>query len=623
MRDLAKTYLKYGVPSDLASKYDSLGLPVTEFRVLSLSKLQSTYGIGESEAKIIKEYLTRQAIDFAVIQALLENNNFTCCCCKGVKSDGYVIHHIIKHELSQDNTYSNLAVLCPNDHDLAHRATGLTSGISGDQIRAAKQSWEQIVQIHRLAAASPQDLNKFYLKIPRYQVMLDEMEALKNTIREKQAFVDLNVALAASASENNNRRLNLLQEEKSSLESQVNALIEKLSKFQPEKASRAYSESISKFLSGDIAGALAVLNAQQLDAQKDELLSLQGTMLNGLSQNIDDRIFRATLLLLNGDVREACDFAGQTLKTCDELSDKFSEFLFRSVACYEEVGTIYFNADLLDQAEAVFNNGLEMASNLLQGAPSITPFIPDFLHNLGTIYYSRGDFEAAKDNLESSMAWYEDLRAIFKKMPEVEVNRFDAMLIKNLVNLATTYNAMGESHKANETFDRIEQFRAEALSSHSQSPEQQVRYLSSKANFMLRSGEALKALKLFEELIPVLETLSKKYPSMYAREFTNTCLELCAAGLMIESTPQEMERYCSQALDAARGLIVSEPLGDPSPLAFALLYYALHVLRTEGKNTRCIAAAEEANLIVKNLLPTQGDLQLLEGLKGLMSLLKA
>lgn len=623
MRNLAKTYLKYGVPSNLASKYDSLGLSVTEFRVLSLSKLQSTYSIAESEAKIVKEYLTRQAIDFAVIQGLLENNNFTCCCCKGVKSDGYVIHHIIKYELSQDNTYPNLAVLCPNDHDLAHRATGLTSGISEDQIRAAKQSWEQIVQIHRLAAASPEDLNKFYLRIPRYQVMLDEMETLKNTIREKQAFVDLNVALAASELENNNRRLNLLQEEKSSLESQVNALIEKLSKFQPEEVSKLCSASITKVLAGDIAGALAVLNEKQLDAQKDELLSLQSTMLNGLSQNIDERIFRAILLLLNGEASEACDFAGQTLKTCDELSDKFSELLFRNVACYEEVGTIYFNADLLDQAEAVFNNGLEMASNMLQGDPSITPFIPDFLHNLGTIYYARGDFEAAKDNLENSMAWYESLQVTFKKIPGVEVGRFDAKLIKNLVNLATTYNAMGESHKANETFDRIEQFRGEVLSSDNQSPEQQVRYLSSKANLMLSSGEALKASKLFEELIPLLETLSKKFPSMYAREFTNTCLELCAAGLMIESTPQEMERYCGQALDAARGLMVSEPFGDPSPLAYALLYYALHMLRTEGKNTRCIAAAEEANAIVKNLLPTQGDLQLIEGLKGLMSVLKA
>jgi tetratricopeptide (TPR) repeat protein len=325
------------------------------------------------------------------------------------------------------------------------------------------------------------------------------------------------------------------------------------------------------------------------------------------------------LLLLNGDAAGACDFAGKTLEACDELSDKFSELLLRSVACYEEVGTIYFNAGLLDQAEAVFNNGLGMAYNVAQGNPSIVPFIPDFLHNLGTIYYARAELGAAKNNLENSLIWYEDLRAA----AGVGAGFFDAKLIKNLVNLATTYKAMGEVCKAGETFDRIEQLKGKASNFLGKSPEQHIRYLSSKANLMLSSGEALKASELFEELIPLLEDLSKKYPAMYARELANACLELCAAGLMIESNRQDMERYCGQALEAARRLMVSEPSGDPSPLAYALLYYALYILKAEGKNARCIAAAEEASEIVSGLLPAQGDLQLTRGLEGLMSVLKA
>ena len=104
------------------------------------------YGLSAAEAKALATAVRRAAIDSDVMQALLERSNFTCCVCKGTKSPAYIVHHIVEYEKTQDNGYSNLVVLCPNDHDLAHQG-GLTLRLTDDQIRKAKTSWEKQVEV--------------------------------------------------------------------------------------------------------------------------------------------------------------------------------------------------------------------------------------------------------------------------------------------------------------------------------------------------------------------------------------------------------------------------------------------------------------------------------------------
>lgn len=137
--------VKYGVASDLANKAHSAGLTVTKARALNQTDIVQKYGLSTLEAKTLTKCVQRKAVDKLVLQVLLERSNFTCCVCKGHKSHAFIVHHITEYEKTQDNAYDNLVVICPADHDLAHKS-GLASGITGTQLRRAKAHWEQDVE---------------------------------------------------------------------------------------------------------------------------------------------------------------------------------------------------------------------------------------------------------------------------------------------------------------------------------------------------------------------------------------------------------------------------------------------------------------------------------------------
>lgn len=115
------TLLQYGLPNDFAKRVRDAGLTVTKARALSITDLILKYGLSPSEAKLLTESVRRQPIDPDVVSLLLQRSNFLCNVCKGDKGVSYILHHIVEYEQTQDNTYDNLVVLCPNDHDLAHQ----------------------------------------------------------------------------------------------------------------------------------------------------------------------------------------------------------------------------------------------------------------------------------------------------------------------------------------------------------------------------------------------------------------------------------------------------------------------------------------------------------------------
>lgn len=151
---LKETYIQYGLPSSWAHEYELIGISASTFKTTSKKNLIDKYKIPEKQIKFVKNCLVRQPIDDSIVQNLLENNGFVCCLCKGIQCDAYVIHHIVEYSLTKDNKYSNLAVVCPNHHDLAHR-TGvmLTNQITEKQIREAKKSWEDQVKKEKKSAA--------------------------------------------------------------------------------------------------------------------------------------------------------------------------------------------------------------------------------------------------------------------------------------------------------------------------------------------------------------------------------------------------------------------------------------------------------------------------------------
>ncbi|SDH66740.1 HNH endonuclease signature motif containing protein [Chitinophaga filiformis] len=149
------TFIQYGVPNDWAKSYVSKQLSVTSFRNLSNKILQDSFSIPIDQIKFVKRCLKRTPIEDNIVNQLLENNNYTCCLCKGTKGTSFIIHHINHYSTSQNNNYENLAVLCPNDHDLVHKeGNSLTLKITKEQIIKSKRKWEKEVETRNAQAAS-------------------------------------------------------------------------------------------------------------------------------------------------------------------------------------------------------------------------------------------------------------------------------------------------------------------------------------------------------------------------------------------------------------------------------------------------------------------------------------
>ncbi|SDD63886.1 HNH endonuclease signature motif containing protein [Niabella drilacis] len=148
------TYLQYGISSDLAQKLAGLGLPKTTFEKTSKKNLKEKYGLSDNEVNIVNDLIQRKPINKDTVEELLYNSNYTCCICKGTKGSSYIIHHIKEYSISQDNSYFNLAVLCLNDHDLAHKkGKTLSLQLTESDIHKAKQKWEKQVYEQNLEKA--------------------------------------------------------------------------------------------------------------------------------------------------------------------------------------------------------------------------------------------------------------------------------------------------------------------------------------------------------------------------------------------------------------------------------------------------------------------------------------
>ncbi|GEP51957.1 hypothetical protein FNO01nite_26290 [Flavobacterium noncentrifugens] len=147
--------LQYGINTELASLAINVGLNLTSIRGTSKKNLIAVYGLDKYQATILKECVTRNPINEADVQRLLERNSATCCVCKGIKSDAYIIHHIEHYNISQNNDYDNLALLCPNDHELAHReGEALANKLTPKQIKQFKRNWENYVENVKIRQAT-------------------------------------------------------------------------------------------------------------------------------------------------------------------------------------------------------------------------------------------------------------------------------------------------------------------------------------------------------------------------------------------------------------------------------------------------------------------------------------
>ncbi|GAA5530107.1 HNH endonuclease signature motif containing protein [Herpetosiphon gulosus] len=187
-------YLQYGISSDIAEDLLSKKLRISTIRKTSIKKLITNFNISENIARFIKIAVVRKKIDENTIYQLLNRNSYICCCCQGYKNKNYIIHHIIEYSKSQDNTYDNLAVLCPSCHDIAHSTHqySLTMKLTSDQIRKSKYEWELAVEKNKVDKSS-MNLDIYdadYINIKRIDELAYKLFNQTNNIQISKYLID-------------------------------------------------------------------------------------------------------------------------------------------------------------------------------------------------------------------------------------------------------------------------------------------------------------------------------------------------------------------------------------------------------------------------------------------------
>ncbi len=86
----------------------------------------------------------RPPIPFNTLASVLIASRFTCCVCHDT-GRSVVVHHIEDWAKSRDHSCDNLAILCLEDHDKAHKSGGHTQNLTPDLVRQAKRQWEEKV----------------------------------------------------------------------------------------------------------------------------------------------------------------------------------------------------------------------------------------------------------------------------------------------------------------------------------------------------------------------------------------------------------------------------------------------------------------------------------------------
>ncbi|MEZ4848222.1 MAG: tetratricopeptide repeat protein [Bacteroidia bacterium] len=476
MGKLADTYLAYGIDNEKASGYEKQKLSVSKFRVTSIKDLAQLYGLEKNEIKEVKSFLKRKPIDPDILQELLQNNNFLCCCCSGtslVESRGYIVHHIEEFSKTQDNSYENLAVLCPNHHDEAHKeGISLTRKLTAEQIKKAKESWESQVKKVNQVAADKQSRLEFLRQIPQYRKLEEEIGRLEEIISEKRQDVANLQRLNMLEKQQHETTIASLKGEKASLEEKIKEISDYLTDKKNAQGNLIFKRALIRFAEGDIEGASQLLNEDELDQQYASIKKQ--------SEDLSRALFlKAKFALIDNhhdEVERLCDKALQLYQSFDLLLD---------------YGRYLNNQYKYQKAESIYNQALEIAQ-----MPGERPTI---LNNLANIFEATSRDELAmKVYLES----YDEYQTIVKDTPE----RFDEGMAIVCTNLGNYFTKKSE-------FSKSESFHKEAISLYRQLVVKYPQFTHSLAMAIQNLGSLFKKKKDFVQaknhFIEALDSLNQ------------------------------------------------------------------------------------------------------------------
>lgn len=136
--------IKSGLPCELAEKVVEKGLSLSKVKKASKSGLLEYF--TEAEAKILFA-LKRKPIPKETIDKLFSESAGRCCLCWQWKdTPPLIIHHIVEHSKTQDDSYENLVLLCLNHHAEVHTVSKLSrQNQPPNYVRSQKTKWIQAV----------------------------------------------------------------------------------------------------------------------------------------------------------------------------------------------------------------------------------------------------------------------------------------------------------------------------------------------------------------------------------------------------------------------------------------------------------------------------------------------
>jgi len=139
-----------GLSSEMAKKATKKGYTLEKLSTLSQKKLAQVFGYveeGTVEGSSVSEAVKRKPISSEIVKRLVLESDWKCCMCWDIsKETPVIIHHINLHSKTNDDSYENLVVLCPNHHALAHSNWEISRHpLPPELLKERKNNWTQAI----------------------------------------------------------------------------------------------------------------------------------------------------------------------------------------------------------------------------------------------------------------------------------------------------------------------------------------------------------------------------------------------------------------------------------------------------------------------------------------------
>ncbi len=139
-----------GLSSEIAKKAAKKGLTIEKLSTLSQKESIQAFGYyenGSVEGASVSEAVKRKPISPETVKKLVSESDWKCCMCWDIsKETPVIIHHINFHSKTNDDSYENLVVLCPNHHALAHSNWSISRHpLPPELLKERKNNWTQAI----------------------------------------------------------------------------------------------------------------------------------------------------------------------------------------------------------------------------------------------------------------------------------------------------------------------------------------------------------------------------------------------------------------------------------------------------------------------------------------------